>query len=107
MHKLPDGFTISSKSEESFKEHKSINGVYSFDNNELSNLYLIPKKDFSGIIEFEWKAIAKETIGSSSAISAANTKLYIKAVADSPLMPEENNAQGILIQGRDIELNKY
>ncbi len=81
---LPQGCFLYSKSNnDSFLKVEAINNIYSFEESELSSIFIIPPENFSGQLEFLIKAIAIEESNNSFADNTQTAILNVRPIADS------------------------
>ena len=85
---------------------KSDDGKYKFTLEQLSELYISAKENFSGQINLNWKAVATEISSNQTAETLGNNILFLNSVADNPLPIDRKNNDESLIEGLEIPLSK-
>ena len=85
LSELPAGIKIQSSNDGvTSKVIQPEAGVYRFSTAEMKNLTLVPPKDFSGSLQFQWQAVATESSNNDKAANSQKALITIRAVSDSP-----------------------
>jgi len=98
-------YTLNSSDEKVF--FSKTNNSYIISSEVIDNVFVSPLENFSGKIEFSWKAVATETSNNLSKEVSRNNTLFVNAVADKPLPISSINNNSVLIENKSLALNEF